>query len=96
MHLSRGMAAGNFYSALLLVKLECLLQHVSKFPLVPTLETIYDIFQSPNRRLIVLRQILIYYFYYENNPREMMRYLKLYLDQGVDDMLKKRNLRVSK
>lgn len=96
MHLSRGMAAGNFICALQLIKVECLLQQVDTFPIVQALNKMYDFFQSPNKRLIVLCQILIYYFYNENNPREIMRFLKLYLDQNVDDALKKYYLIVSK
>uniref|UniRef100_A0A2S2PAG1 Uncharacterized protein n=1 Tax=Schizaphis graminum TaxID=13262 RepID=A0A2S2PAG1_SCHGA len=92
MYLSRGMAAGHFSSAVQLVKVECLLQPVNKFPFVQTLNMMYDVFPSPKRRLIILSQILLYYNYYENNPKEMMRYLKMYIDQDIEDALKKRHL----
>lgn len=95
MHLSRGMAAGHFNSALQLIKVECLLQPVDKFPLVKTLNMMYDVFPSPKRRLVILSQILIYYNYCENNPKEMMRFLKMYIDQEIDDIFKKRHLIVS-
>ena len=36
------------------------------------------------------------YNYCENNPKEMMRYLKLYIDQDIKDTFKKRQLMVSK
>lgn len=91
-HLSRGMAAGHFSSSLQLIKVECLLQPVNKFPLVKTLNMMYDVFPSPKRRLIILSQILIYYNYCENNPKELIHYLKLYIDQEIDDTFKKRHL----
>jgi len=95
MYLSRAMAFGHFGSSLQLLKLECLLQPVEKFPLVNTLNLIYDVFPSPKRRLIILSQILIYYYYYEDNPKELMHYLKLYMDQDIDCNLKKHHLVVS-
>jgi len=95
MYLSRGMAGGHFSSALQLIKVECLLQPVNKFPLVQTLNMMCDVFPSPKRRLIILSQILIYYNYCENNPKEMMHYLKLYIDQDIEDTFKKRHLIVS-
>ncbi|XP_060836483.1 uncharacterized protein LOC132919152 [Rhopalosiphum padi] len=92
MYLSRGMSAGNFKSSLQLVKVECLLQPVDKFPFVQTLKMMYDVFPSPKRRLIILSQILLYYNYCENNPKEMMRYLKMYIDQDIENALKKHHL----
>ncbi|KAL4141617.1 hypothetical protein QTP88_004228 [Uroleucon formosanum] len=91
-YLSRGMAAGHFNSALQLIKAECLLQPVDKFPYVQTLNTMYDNFQNPKRRLTILLHILMYFNYCEKNPKEMMHYLKLYIDQDIDDTLKKRHL----
>lgn len=95
MYLSRGMAVGDFSSSLQLIKVECMIQPVNEFPLVKSLNMIYNVFPCPPRRLIVLSQILIYY-YYENNPKELMNYLKLYLDQETDDTFKKKYLIVSK
>jgi len=95
MYLSRGMAAGDFSSSLQLIKVECRLQPVDKFPLVQTLKMMYDVFPSPKRRLIILSQILIYYNYYENNPKKLMHYLKMYIDQDIEDTFKKRHLIVS-
>lgn len=89
------MSAGHFRSALQLIKVECLIQPVDKFPLVVSLNMIYDVFPSPKRRLIILSQILIYYYYCENNPKELMHYLKLYMDQDIEDAFKKRHLIVS-
>jgi len=89
------MAAGYFSSSLQLIKVECLLQSVEKFPFVKTLNMMYDVFPSPKRRLIILSQILIYYNYCENNPKEMMRFLKIYIDQEIDDTFKKHHLIVS-
>lgn len=92
------MASGHFGSSLLLIKVECLecsLKPAKKFPLVQTLNMIYDVFTNPKRRLIILSQILIYYIYYEKNPKEFMHYLKLYMDQDIDDTFKKRHLIVS-
>jgi len=90
------MAAGKFYSALQFVKVECLLQPVNKFPYVQTLNTMYNDFQDPHRRLIILLHILIYFNYCEQNPKEMMRYLKLYIDQDIQDAVKKSHFIVSK
>lgn len=89
------MASGHFNSSLQLIKVECLLQPMNKFPLVQTLNMIYDVFVSPKRRLIILSQILLYYNYCENNSKELMRYLKLYMEQDIDYTLKKRHLIVS-
>lgn len=90
------MAAGHFSSSLQLIKVECLLQPVNEFPLVQTLNMMYDVFPSPKRRLVILSQVLIYYNYCDNNPKEIMRYLKLYIDQDIEDAFKKRHLIVSK
>lgn len=91
------MACGNFRCAFQLIKLECTLQPVDKFPLVQTLNMIYDHFPSKERRLIILTQILMYYYYYcDNDNKSIMHYLKLYLDLGVEDIVKKRYLIVSK
>lgn len=90
------MAAGDFSSSLQLIKLECLMQPINEFPLVQTLNMIYNVFPTAQRRLIVLSQILIYYYYCENNPKELMHYLKLYLDQEIDDTFKKSYLIVSR
>ncbi|KAL5240437.1 hypothetical protein ACI65C_007847 [Semiaphis heraclei] len=91
-HLSLGMAAGNFNSALQYVKVECLLQPVNKFPYVQTLNKMYNDFKNPKRRLTILSHILIYFNYCEQNPKEMMRYLKLYMDQDIQDAVKKSHL----
>ncbi|KAL5240440.1 hypothetical protein ACI65C_007850 [Semiaphis heraclei] len=91
-HFSLAMAAGKFYSALQFIKVECLLQPVNKFPYVQTLNTLYDDFQNPQRRITILFHILIYFNYCEQNPKEMMRYLKLYIDQDIQDAVKKSHL----
>ncbi|KAL5240438.1 hypothetical protein ACI65C_007848 [Semiaphis heraclei] len=91
-HLSLGMAAGNFYSALQYVKVECLLQPVNKFPYVQTLNKMYNDFENPQRRITILSHILIYFNYCEQKPKEMMRYLKLYMDQDIQDAVKKSRL----
>jgi len=95
-HFSLGMKAGNFYCALQFIKAECLLQAVDKFPYVQTLNTMYNDFENPKRRLTILSHILIYFNYCEQNPKEMMRYLKLYMDQDIQDAVKKSHLIVSK
>jgi len=91
-HFSLAMAAGKFYSALQFIKVECLLQPVNKFPYVQTLNTIYNNSENPKRRLTILFHILIYFNYCEQNPKEMMRYLKLYIDQDIQDAVKKSHL----
>ncbi|XP_016657441.1 uncharacterized protein LOC100160247 isoform X2 [Acyrthosiphon pisum] len=92
MYFSRGMAAGQFSSSLQLIKVECLLQPVNQFPFVKTLNMMYEVFQNPNRRLIIISQILLYYTIIENNPKQILWYLKLYLDEDIEDTFKKRNL----
>lgn len=89
------MAAGHFGSSLLLLRVECLLQSVNTFPFVQTLNMMYNDFISPKRRLIILTQILMYFTYCDNNTKEIMHYLKLYIDQDIDDAFKKRGLLVS-
>jgi len=96
MYLSRGMAAGQFGSSLQLIIVECLLQSVEQFPFVKTLKKMYSDFPDPNRRLIIILQILLYYTIIENNPEKIMKYLKLYLDEDIEDKYKKHNLIVSK
>lgn len=93
MYLARAMADGNFGSALLLIKIDD--QSEKNYNLVLNLNSIYDNFPSPERRLTVLAQILMYYNYNENNAKEFMRYLKLFMDQDIDDTFKKRILIVS-
>jgi len=85
------MSAGDFNSSIYMVQLECKLQPVNKFPFVKTLNKLYEIFLSSKRRLIILSQILKCY-YYENNPKKMMHYLRLYVDQDIDDSLKKKTV----
>jgi len=96
MYLSRGKAYGNFNSSLQLIKVECLLQSVHEFPYVQTLNDLYDVFPNPNTRVIILLHILVYYNYCEKIPKEMMHYLKLYIDLDIADIVKKRKLMVSK
>ncbi|CAI6358721.1 unnamed protein product [Macrosiphum euphorbiae] len=91
-YFSRGKVYGNFNSSLQLIKVECLLQSVHEFPYVRTLNEMYNDFQDPKRRVNILIHILIYYNFCENNPKEMMRYLKLYIDQDIEDASKKRHL----
>lgn len=96
MYLARGMASGSFRCALQLLKVECLLQPVDQFPVVQTLNMIYENFSSPERRLIILSQILIFYYYYHRyDNKSILHYLKLYLDQDIDNVLKKHYLIVS-
>ncbi|XP_060878757.1 uncharacterized protein LOC132951078 isoform X2 [Metopolophium dirhodum] len=92
LHLSHGMAAGNFHSTLQFIKVECLLQPVNKFPYVQLLNTMYNDFQNPKRRLTILLHILMYFNYCEKNPKETMHYLKLYIDQDIEDTVKKSHL----
>ncbi|CAH1724475.1 unnamed protein product [Aphis gossypii] len=91
-HFTRGMEAGDFNSSLQLIKTECLLKSVNDFPYVQSLNEMYDNFPNPSARLIILIHILMYYNFFENNPSEMMRYLKMYIDQEIDDTLKLRYL----
>ncbi|KAE9528198.1 hypothetical protein AGLY_012620 [Aphis glycines] len=91
-HFTRGMDAGDLNSSLQLIKTECLLKSVNDFPYVQSLNTMYDNFPTPSERLIILTHILMYYNFRENNPREMMRYLKMYIDQEIDDTVKLRYL----
>lgn len=95
MHLARAMASGHFNSAMLLVKVECLLQTIDRYPFVNTLNMICQEFPSPKRRLIVISQILFYYCLIEQNPKELMRYLQIYMDQDIDDKIKRRHLIVN-
>ncbi|XP_016658449.1 uncharacterized protein LOC100575167 [Acyrthosiphon pisum] len=92
MYLSHANTFGNFPSSLQLIKVECLLQPVHTFPYVQTLNDLYNVYQKPNTRVIILIHILVYYNYCENNPKEMMHYLKLYIDQDISDIFKKRQL----
>jgi len=89
------MVGGHFNSSLQLIKVECLLQPVNKYPIVQSLNYIYEVFTSPKRRLIILSQILLYYSLFDYNPKEIMFYLKLYMDQNIDNTFKKRHLIVS-
>ncbi|XP_025425242.1 uncharacterized protein LOC112694091 [Sipha flava] len=92
MYFSRGMAVGNFDCSLNLIKTQCIESSIDEFPFVNQLKMIYDVFPSPKRRLIILLQILYFYFYHEDNPRELMHYLKLYMDQEIEDKIKKQQI----
>lgn len=88
------IAGGTFQSTMDVFKIECFLQSTEQFQFVETLNMIYDRFLNPKRRCIILTQIIIYY-YREDNPKEIMHYLKLFMDQDVDESWKKEHLRVS-
>lgn len=90
------MSAGFFSSAIQLMKVECILQPMDEFPYIKNLNMIYDMYPSPNRRLTILCHILMFYVYCEDNPKRMMHYTKLYLDQDINDSTKKQQLSVSK
>lgn len=86
------MADGNFSCSLDLIKTKCIELSVDGFPFIKELKMVYDAFPCPKRRLIILSQILIFYFYHENKPKELMSYLKLYMDQEINDKIKKQQL----
>lgn len=88
------MIVGTFGRIMELLKVECRLQSVDQFPFILVLNKIYDAFPSPSRRLTVITNMLMYY-YYKDEPKEFMRCLKLYIDQNIDDTLKKQCLLVS-
>lgn len=94
-HLSLGMAADHFYCTLQFIKVECLLQPANTFNYMQILNTMYNDFLNPKRRLTILLHILMYFNYCEKNPKETMRYLKLYIDQDIEDTIKKSHLIVS-
>jgi len=95
-HFTLGKEYGNFNSSMQLLKVECLLQPINKFPYVQTLNKMYNDFQNPKRKLTILIHILMYYNYYDYNPKKIMIYLKLYVDQDIEDSIKKRQLMVNK
>lgn len=78
-----------------LMSVDCHLQSIEQYPFIQTLNSIYSIFDCPKRRLIILGHILLYYKYFEENPKELMAKLKLYLDQNIDDEIKIHTLKVS-
>lgn len=94
MYLSRKMIISTYGHAIELLKVECCLQSVDQFPFIRVLNAIYDAFPSPSRRLYIITQMLMYY-YYKDVPKEFMRCLKLYTDQNIDDTLMKQILLVS-
>jgi len=96
MHFSCAKAYGNFNSSLQLIKVECLLQSVHKFPYVQKLSEMYYDFPNPKNRVIILIHILIYFIYSDYNPKEIMHYLKLFIDQDIEETIKKRQLMVNK
>lgn len=95
MYFSRGLSCGQFRCAMQLLKVECNLNTIDSFPYIKTLKMIYEVFSSPKRRLIILTQMILYY-YDTDNPKELIYTLKLYLDQDIEDELKKQQLIVSK
>lgn len=88
------MLSGHFGSALQLIKVESRLQTADKFSYINALNLLYENFPSPQRRLVILSNVLTYY-YAEENAEKVMHYLKLYLDQTIDNAVKKRILAVS-
>lgn len=94
MYFSRGLSFGQFRCAMQLLKVECHLNPIDSFPYIKTLKMIYEVFPSPKRRLIILTQMILYYYDTEN-PKELINTLKLFLDQDIEDTLKKQQLIVS-
>lgn len=76
-----------------LLKVEFLLKPNS-YSLAQKLNNLYEVFLCPKRRLIILSLLLLQYTY-ENNAERVMHYLKLYMDQDIDNELKKYHLCVS-
>ncbi|XP_016657442.1 uncharacterized protein LOC107882879 [Acyrthosiphon pisum] len=92
MYFSRAKDYGNFNGSLQLIKVECLLQSIHEFPYVVKLNELYKDYLNPKNRLTILIHILIYFIYSDYNPKEIMYYLKLYIDQDIEDTIKKRLL----
>ncbi|XP_050540156.1 uncharacterized protein LOC126904872 isoform X2 [Daktulosphaira vitifoliae] len=92
-HLKKAVSNGNFSSWLHLLKVECFLN--SQFPIIEFLNSMYEMFTEPKRRLIIISQLLLYYVYNEKNPTKLLHYLKLYLDQDIDYVQKKHHIIVA-
>lgn len=94
-YLTKGFSGGSFSSSLQLLKVECLLDSVKNCPVVPYLNYLYEAHTCPKRRLIIITQILLYYIYIEINPKILLNYLNIYLNQDIDYVQKKQHITVS-
>lgn len=87
---------GSFSSSLQLFKVECLLKSKEDFPVVQYLDSLYEKYKSPKFRLIITSQILLYYIYIEKNPKQLLHYLDVYLNEDIDYVQKKHHINVIK
>lgn len=87
--------SGSFSSSLQLLKVECLLKSVDVFPVVQYLNSLYDTYESPKRRLIIISQLLLYYIFNEKNPKQLLHYLNIYLNEDINYIQKKHHINVS-
>lgn len=96
MHLLKSSSNGSFSSSLQLLKVECHLKSADHFPVVKYLNSLYEKFNNcPKRRLIIVSQILLYYVYNEENPKQLLYYLNVYLNEDIDYIQKKQHINVS-
>lgn len=87
---------GSFSSSLLLIKAECHINSVYNFPVVQYLKLLYDSCNGSKKKRFVSSQILVYYMYNENdNQKELLYCLDTYLNDHIDDVLKKNYTQVS-
>lgn len=86
---------GSFSSSLQLLKVQCLLKSVNDFPVVQYLNALYYKYDSPKRRLIIISQLLLYYIFIENNPKQLLHYLNIYLNEDINYIQKKYHINVS-
>ncbi|VVC43505.1 Hypothetical protein CINCED_3A010833 [Cinara cedri] len=91
-YFTRGFLGGSFSSSLQLLKVECLLDSDNNFSIVLYLDFLYELYTCPMRRLIIVNQILLYYTYIEANPKALINYLDIYLNQDIDYVQKKQQI----
>lgn len=84
-----------FSSSLQMLKVECLMNSVDSFPVVQYLNSMYEKFTCPKRRLIIVSQIILYYIYCERNSVQLLHYLSIYLNEDIDYKQKKHHINVS-
>lgn len=78
-----------------MLKVECLLKSSDVFPVEQYLNSLYERYEDPKRRLIIVSQLIFYSIFNENNSKKTLHYLNIYLNEDISYRQKKYNINVS-
>lgn len=79
-----------------LLKIECLLKPPDEVLLIETLVDALEIFTNIKTKVIILSQILLYCTYYKKDQDKLLDFLKLFMDQPLNDAFKYCRIKVNK